>query len=70
MPKSLICSKCNGAMIEGFVPQSTINPDNSPLTWVEGEPEKQSEPVAGVGVRLPVKTFCCRKCGFLEFYAG
>ncbi|HEX8638659.1 MAG TPA: PF20097 family protein [Pyrinomonadaceae bacterium] len=72
MGKTLTCPKCAGTMIEGFVPDFSDETYNRPVSWVEGEPEKSFW--SGTKIKdkdhLPVKTYCCRKCGFLEFYAG
>jgi predicted nucleic-acid-binding Zn-ribbon protein len=70
MAKTLVCPKCAGAMLEGFVPASLNETEVSPIAWTEGQPEEQSPSVNESTMRFPIKTFCCRKCGFLEFYAG
>jgi hypothetical protein len=66
------CSKCAGALREGFLLDFT---DNNILRdqalWVEGQREK----AAWVGTKLngkdvrEVDALRCEKCGFLEFYA-
>lgn len=70
MAKSLVCPKCSGAMLEGFVLDSSNEKDTSPIVWTEGQPDKQSTKVIEGNMRFPIRTYCCRKCGFLEFYAG
>ena len=65
-----ICSKCQGLMVEGFVPDSSY----AALlrsAWVEGKPEKNllgSLKVKGKRT-FPIVTFRCNVCGFLESYA-
>ena len=65
-----ICSKCQGAMKEGFVPDSSY----AALlrsAWVEGKPEKNllgSLKVKGKRT-FPILTLRCDMCGFLESYA-
>ena len=70
MTKSLVCPKCSGAMLKGFVPDSLNDKADSPIAWIEGQPEKQSGSETESGLKFPIKTYCCRKCGFLEFYAS
>ena len=65
------CPKCNGEMVQGFVVEidGAVRKVN---TWVEGAPEKKS---FWFGVKVPadkcvpVGTFRCSACGFLESYA-
>ena len=61
------CSKCNGAMVEGFIIDYAVK---QPQTWIEGQPEasfwsgiKTSDKKA-----FKVQAFRCADCNFLEFY--
>jgi predicted nucleic-acid-binding Zn-ribbon protein len=65
------CPKCSGRMEEGFVLDRTYGA-NLQATWVEGSPTKSFW--TGVQVRgrqrLPVTTFRCSSCGYLESFAA
>ena len=65
-----VCPKCQGEMVQGFVAdfaaaQVVVS------TWVEGAPEKS----LWYGTRvprdkcIPIGTFRCGACGYLESYA-
>jgi len=64
------CSKCQGLMVEGFVPDASY----AALlrsAWFEGKPEKNllgSLKVKGKRT-FAIVTFRCDVCGFLESYA-
>ncbi|MEO6390608.1 MAG: hypothetical protein ABIP75_02080 [Pyrinomonadaceae bacterium] len=65
-----LCPKCNGKMVQGF----TFEIDGFKRmvsTWVEGAPEKSFWQSAKVPADkcVPVGTFRCSACGFLESYA-
>jgi hypothetical protein len=69
--KPQACPKCQGEMVQGFVP------DYSHATilvgsWVEGPPVKSFW--SGTKVRrkqcIPIATFRCADCGYLESYAS
>ena len=62
------CPKCNGEMVQGFLFESEGHRLD---TWVEGTPEKSWWGGANVPKekRVPVGTYRCSVCGFLEFYA-
>ena len=64
------CSKCNGEMVQGFLFESE-GPRRTVCTWVEGAPEKSWSGSAKIpkGNSVPVGTFRCSVCGFLESYA-
>ncbi len=71
---SLICPKCKSEMRQGFVPgPANIGFDRTVISqWMEGTPEKSFlTGVKGIwfGQKLPVATFRCVECGFLESYA-
>lgn len=64
------CAKCRGAMEPGFVLDHTYGA-TAQSEWVEGRPETSF----WTGVRLkgrdrvPVTTYRCARCGYLESYA-
>ena len=62
------CPKCNGEMVQGFLFESEVD---KLQTWVEGTLEKYWWGGAKVPKekRVPVGTYRCSVCGFLEFYA-
>ena len=64
------CPKCDGEMVQGFTFESE-GPRRIVSTWVEGAPEKTFWQGANVPAdkRVPVGTFRCSACGFLESYA-
>ena len=66
----LLCPKCNGDMVQGFVPDyshSSIFISG----WHQGKPNKSFWTVAKAPLAegVPIGAFRCGKCGFLEFYA-
>ena len=65
------CPKCSGRMEEGFVLDRTYGA-NLQSTWVGGRPAKSFW--TGFKLRgqvtLPVTTFRCSGCGYLESYAS
>ena len=64
------CPKCDGEMVQGFTFESE-GPKRMVSTWVEGAPEKSWLGSAKVPADkcIPVGTFRCSACGFLESYA-
>lgn len=64
------CMKCGEKMKEGFVVE-VMGGKAHPNTWIEGRPE--SHYLRGLKLRyktaLPITTFRCVSCGFLESYA-
>ncbi|HJZ79485.1 MAG TPA: hypothetical protein VKD91_04045 [Pyrinomonadaceae bacterium] len=66
------CSKCAGAMEEGFVADHSLPGTTQPMTWVEGRPENSFwEGVKVVDRRtLRITVYRCAACGYLEFYAS
>jgi predicted nucleic-acid-binding Zn-ribbon protein len=68
--KVQVCPKCQGNMVQGFVvdfaaAQAVVS------SWVEGPPEKSvwygtKVPQAKC---IPIGTFRCAACGYLESYA-
>ena len=70
MEPTTVCPKCNGKLVEGFIPDS--NPGMVFVnTWVEGPPEKSF--IRGTKIegkrRFYASTYRCEKCGYLESYA-
>jgi hypothetical protein len=70
MDKQLHCMKCGTEMTKGFVHEVPAH-GPSVSTWVEGAVEKS----LWTGVkyvkrqRMPVETYCCLTCGYIESYA-
>jgi hypothetical protein len=64
------CPKCNGEMVQGFTFESE-GPKRIVTTWVEGAPEKGLWHSTKVPAEkcIPVGTFRCSGCGYLESYA-
>jgi predicted nucleic-acid-binding Zn-ribbon protein len=66
-----LCSKCGNSMEAGFIVDH--GHANSPQveTWVEGEPRKSFWSGLKISDRLqlPVTTYRCQTCGYLEAYA-
>lgn len=76
--KVIQCPKCNGGMVQGWI-SDLIGDDRRRVSiWVEGAPTKPGwfKRVFGTGVpvsgekSIPVGTFRCSVCGFLESYAN
>jgi hypothetical protein len=67
---SLRCPKCSQPMVEGFIPD--LNYQAVAMTmWVEGR--AQPSFWSGVGAQwersIPIGSFRCSSCGYLECYA-
>ncbi len=63
--KKLICKSCKGEMEKGFVGAKTNNGEESREDW------GTSISFLGTGLNnsIPVTTFRCKNCGFLQSYA-
>ena len=65
------CPKCQRSMEEGFLLDKGHMDLASTAEWLEGVPEKSFW--SGIKTkgreRLPVRTFRCTGCGYLESYA-
>jgi len=65
------CPKCAGTMERGFVLEQGHG-TFAVTDWVAGEPVKSFW--TGLRIRgrtrLPMATWRCRRCGYLESYAG
>jgi hypothetical protein len=68
--KPAVCPKCQGEMVQGFV-ADFAHGQVVVSTWVEGPPEKSFW--SGTKVPrdrcVPIGTFRCADCGYLESYA-
>ena len=65
------CPKCQGEMVQGFIPDHTYG---ALLvgSWYEGQPKKSfwvktKKPLTE---GTPIGAFRCAKCGYLEFYSN
>lgn len=71
MTPSTTCPKCSGHMEDGFVLDQTHGASLQ-SRWVEGPPITSFW--TGLKLKgkecLPVATFRCERCGFLESYAA
>jgi hypothetical protein len=65
------CPRCQGEMVQGFIVDHHAGGKRLVSTWVEGAPEKSLWRVTKVPAEkcIPVGTFRCSACGFLESYA-
>lgn len=69
MPGELRCPKCQGAMVQGFVPDKE-DCGFKLTSWVEGPAHGTVENVkVKVEHRVPIGAFRCSGCGYLELYA-
>ena len=71
MINPVACSKCGGRMIKGSLFNKDTNGGKSLSQWVEGKPERSlwtGLKTKGLEM-LPVTSFRCARCGFLETYA-
>jgi hypothetical protein len=71
MAQDLKCPKCQGEMVQGFIPDFNDGGSKSVSTWVEGQAKKSwwsGTKVSSEG-QIPIAAFRCQGCGYLEFYA-
>lgn len=72
MTQSMTCPKCSGHMESGFMVDRAGGAANLQAKWVEGEPTPRFW-LHGVKMHgrepLPVTTFRCDGCGYLESFA-
>jgi hypothetical protein len=68
--RSLNCPRCDGSLEPGFVIDVGYGTKTVPK-WVAGEPEKSIWTGLKLGGKeqLPITTYRCRRCGYLESYA-
>ena len=65
------CLRCRGPMEPGFMIDRGDHHSKEVQTWVEGQPERSF----WLGLKtkgreqLPVRTYRCERCGYLESYA-
>ncbi len=71
MQDAKTCPKCGQHMTQGFIADHTYGAVNVSL-WVEGAPRASfwKKIKAPAAKSLPVATFRCLGCGFLESYAA
>lgn len=71
MAQSHSCPKCGGAMVAGFVVDKGHG-TSTVAAWVEGEPVRSIWTGLKLRGRTPVqiRSWRCRRCGFLESYAA
>jgi hypothetical protein len=65
-----LCPKCEGNMVHGFVAEFMGGGGATVESWAQDAPKKAW--VTGVnvpGICLPIATFRCEVCGYLESYA-
>ena len=70
MSKETECSKCNGAMTEGFILDHGDYEYKRQQIWVEGVPKSSfwsGIKTSGTNAFI-VQVFRCADCGYLEFY--
>ena len=69
--KRVECPKCKKAMNVGFLLPYSKFDQSHPAQWVEGVPQKSVWTGTMVNRRavIPVLTYRCQACGFLESYA-
>jgi hypothetical protein len=69
--EAIQCPKCKGEMVQGFIFDRADGGGRRVINWVEGAPHKDFWTVTKVPEEkcIPVGTFRCSVCGFLESYA-
>ena len=70
--EAIQCPKCNGVMVQGFIADFQGSKFCRVSNWVEGAPGKSrwfGTVLAPAEKCIPVGTFRCSVCGFLESYA-
>ncbi len=64
------CSKCGGRMEQGFLLELKDGNQKAVTDWIEGKAEKAWYGLKIRGLRrLPVETWRCGRCHYLESYA-
>jgi predicted nucleic-acid-binding Zn-ribbon protein len=62
------CPKCQGQMLRGFV--ADFGYDAAVVSsWTPGDPQKSFWTGLKVPEKIPIGTFRCSSCGYLESYA-
>ena len=69
--EAIQCPKCNSVMVQGFIFDRADGGQCRVINWVEGAPDKAFWTVTKIPEEkcVPVGTFRCSVCGFLESYA-
>ena len=69
--EAIQCPKCNSVMVQGFIFDFHAGGKRIVSNWVEGAPEKTFWGGTNIPADkcVPVGTFRCSACGFLESYA-
>ena len=69
--EAIQCSRCSGEMVQGSIFDREADGRRHVINWVEGPPHKAFWTVTRVPKEggVPVGTFRCSVCGFLESYA-
>lgn len=72
MKKPGICPKCEGPMVQGFIPDFFHHSASGVGGWHEGPPQASfwKGTKASLSGGIPVGAFRCQNCGFLELYAA
>jgi len=70
MNSALKCVKCQGEMVQGFIPDY-VEGAKYISSWVEGQPQSSVWAYTKVpfGGGIPIGAYRCKGCGYLEFYA-
>ena len=66
------CPKCDGLMVQGFIVDRDHGGSRRVSSWIEGAPEKAfwSGTNAPDDKQIPIGTFRCSTCGYLESFAS
>jgi hypothetical protein len=66
------CPKCEGPMVQGYIPDFFHHSASGVGGWQEGPPKKSiwKGTKASLSGGVPIGAFRCKGCGFLEFYAN
>ena len=69
--EAIRCPKCNDVMVQGFIFDRADGGQRRVINWVEGAPDKAFWTITRIHQEkcIPVGTFRCSSCGFLESYA-
>jgi len=65
------CAKCDGDMQQGFIAEYNSPGSVIVTSWVEGPPKASSwwKSIAPSEKQIPITTYRCTNCGYLESYA-
>jgi len=62
------CPKCQGQMVQGFIADYTHG-SIIVSAWTPGPPKKSFWSGVRIPQRIPIGTFRCSSCGYIESYA-